>query len=82
MLPSGHRLEALLIFCLFWSFQVSNSADDQDEYCQQNNRPLFDSLAIFIIDAMRIDFVPTIENPQAKPKWKFLENLAKTNGLS
>ena len=53
----------------------------QKNVCEQSSKfSMFDSLAIFVVDAMRLDFVPTIHDSNSLPKWKFVENLAETNG--
>ena len=55
-----------------------------NEHCNKTlsqTKPQFDKLVLFIIDALRIDFVPTIQNHDAQQRMPYLEEKMKNNGI-
>ena len=54
-----------------------------DDYCNRTSTPpRFKKLILFIVDALRVDFVPTIQNSKSKPRLPFLEQTIRTNGVA
>lgn len=55
-----------------------------DRHCTQTltaRKPMFDKMALFIIDALRIDFVPTvIARGLNEPKIPYMERMLKQHG--
>ena len=54
-----------------------------EKYCTQTKfSPRFKKLILFIIDALRSDFVPTLKNINETARLPFLEQTMQTNGLA
>ncbi len=53
----------------------------ENEWSQKSNKPLFNKMVLVVIDALRADFIPSIDDKSVHNKrMPFTESIMKTNG--